>query len=149
LGEDIPRIFRCYRPKYLDRDRSARRYARMSGSVKRSRSIQLTIVTSLASALISCEQRVTRYCVDQNQRVVDDKLCEQSQPNPGLPYYRWYYGGARGSVPLGTHLSGGSYFAPARGFVTPAEADNGTVRGIFGRAGAAASGGHGEAAAGE
>jgi hypothetical protein len=121
----------------------------MSDNVKRSRSIQLTIVTSLASALISCEQRATRYCVDQNQRVMDDKLCEQSQPGPGFHYYHWYYGGARGRVPVGTQLSGGSYSAPSRGFVTPGQPENGTVRGVFGRAGAAASGGHGEAGAGE
>lgn len=117
--------------------------------MKRSRSIQLTIVTSLASALVGCGDRATRYCVDQGQRVVDEKRCDQDQSDPSDHYYRWYYGGAYGHVPFGTRLTGGSYSRPLGGFVTPAEADHGSVRGIFGHAGAAASGGHGEAGAGE
>ena len=116
--------------------------------MKCSRSIQLTIVSSLAAALVGCGERATRYCVDPNQRVVDEKLCDQ-RPDPSAHYYHWYYGGGRGIVPLGTRLIGGSYSRPVGGFVTPAEADSGTTRGVFGRAGEAASGGHGEAGAGE
>lgn len=114
--------------------------------MKRSRAIQLTLVTSMASLLISCENRPIRYCVDESQNVADDKNCEDANSH-GAPYhlYHWYYGGSRGPVSNGTHLSGGSTVAPSDGFISRSAASGGaSERGVFGDAGEAASGGHGE-----
>ncbi len=119
--------------------------------MKRSRAIQLTLVTSVASFLIGCENRPTRYCVDESQNVTDDKNCEDANPR-GAPYhlYHWYYGGSRGPVSNGTHLSGGSTVAPSGGFVSPSAASEGaSERGVFGGAGEAASAGHGGEGGGE
>ena len=115
--------------------------------MKRSGAIHLTLVTSMASVLIGCSQRPTRYCVDGNQNVVDEKKCEDgSYAGTSYGRYRWYYGGARGVVSNGTHLSGGSTAEPREGFVTPS--GEASERGVFGRAGEAASG-HGGEGAGE
>lgn len=113
--------------------------------MKRSRAIQLTLVTSMTSLLVSCDNRPTRYCVDENQNVTDDRNCD----NPyytSTPYHRyhWYYGGAHGPLSNGTHLSGGSVYAPREGFVSrSASSGEVSARGVIGHAGEAASGGHG------
>jgi hypothetical protein len=117
-------------------------------TMKRSRAIQLTLVTSMASLLVSCDNRPARYCVDNNQVVTDDKYCED--PSASHYGYRWYYGGSHGPVANGTHLTGGSYSAPSRGFTTPSgESGEVSTRGVIGSAGEAASGGHGGEGAGE
>ena len=112
--------------------------------MKRSRVVQLTLVSSIASMLLSCREKPTRYCVDGNQAVVDERKCEQNGPS-GVGYtpYHWYYGGARGRLPIGTRLSGGSTVPPEGGFSEP------SGRGVIGAAGEDASGGHGGGEAGE
>lgn len=118
--------------------------------MRRSRSIQLSLVTSLASLLTSCDSRPTRYCVDENQNVADERQCEGNCPAGGPCRYHWYYGGASGVVPDGTHLSGGSTERPAGGFArAPSGSEGGTERGVIGEAGEAASAGHGGEGAGE
>jgi hypothetical protein len=112
--------------------------------MKRSRVVQLTLVSSVASMLLGCREKPTRYCVDENQAVADERKCEQSGPSGGAyGAYHWYYGGARGQVPEGTRLSGGSTVAPEGGFSEP------SGRGVIGAAGEDASGGHGGGEAGE
>ncbi|MBV8808343.1 MAG: hypothetical protein JO033_06675 [Acidobacteriaceae bacterium] len=119
--------------------------------MKRSRAIHLTLVTSVASLLINCENRPTRYCVDENQNVTDDNKCEDNHYSGSFyPHYHWYYGGARGRVVNGTHLSGGSTTPPQEGFVTRSgESFGESERGVIGHAGEAASAGHAAAGAGE
>jgi hypothetical protein len=103
--------------------------------MKRSRVVQLTLVSSMAAMLIACRERPTRYCVDEGQAVVDENNCIAG--NGG---YHYYYGGGHGYMPYGTHLSGGSTSAPSGGYTVAA----GTVRGGIGASGEAASGGHGD-----
>ena len=103
--------------------------------MKRSQIVSLTLVSSVASVLMSCrDQRPTRYCVDDYQSVVDDMQC-----NNNAGHHHWYYGGAHGFVPYGTRLSGGSTMTPRGGFSEASHA--GTARGGIGGAGEAASGG--------
>jgi hypothetical protein len=110
--------------------------------LKRPQIIQLTIVTSVAASLLSCSggNPPTRYCVDQNQTVADERDCENSTPG-----HHWYYGGPSGYVPSGTRISGGSTEVPSQGFTTP----SGTVRGGIGASGEAVSSGAHAATGGE
>ena len=119
--------------------------------MKRSRAIHLSLVTSVASLLTSCNNRPTRYCVDENQNVTYDQKCEDDyRVNNFYHRYHWYYGGASGFVSNGTHLSGGSTELPQRGFVTASgESESGSEHGVIGRAGEAASAGRGVEGAGE
>lgn len=115
--------------------------------MKRSQTVHLTLVASLASLLTSCNQRATRYCVDQNQNVADDQKCEFNYQN-----YHWYYVHRSGSAGVGTHLSGGSVTPPAEGFVSRSgsgDAESGSARGGIGAAGEAASGHGASGSAGE
>lgn len=70
-------------------------------------------------------------CVDENNRVVDPKLCS-AHSSPGfipVPHvYRYYYGGG-GTYAPGSVVNGGKY-APAAGHSY--STTNGTVRGGFG-----------------
>ena len=118
--------------------------------MKRSCAVQLTLVTSVASLLIQCDRRPTRYCVDENQTVSDDNKCEDNYRTGGAyarsfsHRYHWYYGGAHGAVPTGTHLGGGSTTPPREGFVRPtAGSVSESSRGVIGHAGEAAAAGHG------
>ncbi len=66
-------------------------------------------------------------CVDQNNNVVPDSLCKDSnQSSNGHPPYRYYYGGS-GGYTTGTHAEGGS-FTPSAG----RSYASGTTRGGFG-----------------
>jgi len=105
--------------------------------MKRSQAIQLSIVTSVAATLLSCDGTPpTRYCVDQDQRVLDERACQQ--PTTGGHY--WYYGGRTGYVPTGTRITGGSFETPSEGFTTSSgSVVGGTVRGGIGASGDAAA----------
>jgi hypothetical protein len=117
--------------------------------MKRSHIVRLTLVTSIA-ALTGCGEKSTRYCVDAGNTVVDERKCQDNSHPVGsyIPYH-WNYGGARGYVPLGTRLNGGSTTEPAEGFSS--RTSSATVRGVIGGAGEAVShgGGSGEGGAGE
>lgn len=100
--------------------------------LKRSKTIQLGLVCTVAAGLLACDDRPTRYCVDGNDQVQDELNCA-----PGHAGH-WYYG--HGGYTTGARVSGGSTTVPSEGFSTP----SGTVRGGIGEAGeAASSGGHG------
>jgi hypothetical protein len=92
----------------------------------------------MAAAMTACKEKRTRYCVDDNNAVVNEDWCRDEQRGPHYFAHHWYYGGARGFVAPGTRISGGSTTMPAEGFATPAE--SGTSRGVIGRAGEAAAG---------
>jgi len=106
--------------------------------MKRSQVVHLTLLTSVAAALTGCRDKPTRYCVDANNTVVDERQCEDSRHASGIhaPYH-WSYGGAHGFVPVGTRLRGGSPTEPAEGFSS--RTSSGTTRGAIGGAGEANS----------
>ena len=115
--------------------------------MKRSNTVNLTIVTSIAAALTGCQEKPTRYCVDADTKVVDERQCDKDQRTSGS-HYHWFYGGAHGFVPIGTRLRGGSTVEPTEGFSS--RTSGGIVRGGIGGAGEAVShGGSGEVGAGE
>jgi hypothetical protein len=59
-------------------------------TVKRSKSVTLTVVPLLAAAFLAgCGDRETAYCVDQSNRVTDNVNCDRAD-NPG---FFWFFGG--------------------------------------------------------
>lgn len=111
--------------------------------MKRSKKIDLTIVTLLAASFsAACAQDPDlKHCVDPNGVVVDDSQC-QNQGGPVIPGripFHWYYGGSRIFTP-GSRVSGGSY-TPSSGHVysTPSTVSRGGFgsigRGSFSSAG--------------
>ena len=113
----------------------------MEQLMKQSSAVQLILVTAAAAAMTACKEKSTRYCVDADNRVVEDQQCEDDKRQYN-PAHHWYYGGAHGVVVPGTRLSGGSTAQPAEGFSTPSK--SGTVRGVIGNAGESAAGHGGE-----
>jgi len=117
--------------------------------MKKSKSVPLTILASVAALAMSGCSRKTELqrCVDQQQRIVDDRLCDQQQslqqqPNR-TPYYprayypyHWWYGGSSGGR-FGDSIVGGAA-NPTRGFSSiragssGSGAHGGTSRGGFG-----------------
>ena len=121
--------------------------------MKRSSKIQLTLVATAAAVFTGCsDDRPPRRCVDDHNKVVDEKFCagqpqqQQQQRSGGVGFipllipYHYYYGGARGYVPMGAAMSGGTSTPPARGFSAAPSS-----RGMFGGAGEAHGGGSGGA----
>jgi hypothetical protein len=94
--------------------------------MRRSGSIQTTLVAAMAAALQACNTgpATVRHCVDENGNVVDDDNCA-----PGTTRHRYWYGGY---TPIGHHVYGGSYTAPHGGSVPHATVS----RGGFGATGA-------------
>jgi hypothetical protein len=89
--------------------------------VKRSRAVDLILLTSAVAALEGCNRQ---QCVDENRMVVDDRICQNPSAYPGPHGYRWYSTSYFNSAPIGSRAT-----------------SFGTVRGVFGGAGEAA--GHG------
>lgn len=111
--------------------------------MKRSQVVHLTLLASLAASLTSCSHKPTRYCVDGENRVVDDVDCQQPRSSPFYNSYHWYYIRSRRSAAAGTILTGGSTVVPREGFSRP------TTRGVMGSAGEDAAGHGGGEGAGE
>ncbi len=95
------------------------------------------LVSAAAAMLTGCGPEMER-CVDQQNRVVDPKFCQNLPPaaglqaNPHIPIilpYRYYYGGG-GGYGIGSVVSGGGY-TPAPGHSY--SLSNGTARGGFGK----------------
>jgi hypothetical protein len=119
--------------------------------MKRSSQVVAPILAAAAFAITTgCKQPEMQRCVDENNRVVADNLCQQAgqqvpQQQPDghggfifLPIpYRYYYGGY-GGLGLGSIVGGGGY-APAPGH----SYSSGTTRGGFG---STLGGAHGESA---
>lgn len=136
--------------------------------MRRSKEVAAPLLASTALALLSgCHQPEMQRCVDENNKVVDDKLCAnqpadaaqqrqlQDQQNLQrqhnglgiLPYvvlYHYYYGGSGGrgigSVVTGgtnTPLAGHSYSSTSRGGFGRSFSSGGT------HGGGESSGGHG------
>jgi hypothetical protein len=131
--------------------------------MKRSAKVTAPLLASLALAMTTgCRKPEMQRCVDENNKVVDDKLCtdqpaqagDPQHQNPGvggfipyLPLYHYYYGGW-GGYGLGSLVGGGST-TPAEGhnYINSTGVRTGTVRGGFGRS--MSSGSHGSSGAGE
>jgi hypothetical protein len=71
---------------------------------RRSLAVQLAIVPALASAFTGCggNDEQTAYCVDQNEKVVENRYCEDNRSSGGFFLFYGAFGGAR----LGQRLSG-------------------------------------------
>lgn len=120
--------------------------------MRRSAQVSAPLLASVALAILSgCRRPEMQRCVDENNKVVDDSLC-QNLPNAqgnsngthgGIFFfpYRYYYYGGFGGRGLGSTVSGGS-LTPMAGH----SYSTGTSRGGFGRS---FSGGHGSGGGGE
>ena len=105
--------------------------------MKRSAMVKLGLTSAMAAALAGCagKKEVSR-CVDQNDRVVEDRLCGDAERprsqgfGPMFLPYSWYYGGS-GFLP-GASARGGRYM-PTPGATA--------VRGGFGATGEGVGGG--------
>jgi hypothetical protein len=123
--------------------------------MRRSAQVAAPLLASTALALLTaCRRPEMQRCVDENDKVVDDKLCanqpgdaeqqrrlqEQQQRQhsgigilPFLPLYHYYYGGY-GSRGLGSVVTGGTAAPiPGRSYVNGSGVRSGTTRGGFGR----------------
>ena len=138
--------------------------------MRRSRQVAAPLLTATALAFLAgCRQPEMQRCVDENNKVVDDKLCEnqpgdaaqqrqlQEQQNgqrqhnglgilPYIALYHYYYGGGGGRG-IGSPVFGGTT-APVAGrtYVNGSGVRSGTSRGGFGRSfssGGAHGGGEG------
>ncbi|MES2391465.1 MAG: hypothetical protein V4555_07480 [Acidobacteriota bacterium] len=128
--------------------------------MRRSSIVLAPLLASAAAALLTGCHTDTQTCVDENNRAVDPKFCQNLQPGQthagtvydsgsggyysnGIFYphiFRYYYGGHYGG--LGSFMSGGSY-APSAGH---SYSIGGTTRGGFGSSFSGeghGSGGHG------
>jgi hypothetical protein len=75
---------------------------------RRSRDVALVAVPVLAVAFTGCGGNDNAYCVDQSDRIVENRLCDDDTAHGGGAFF-WYYGGSAGNgrfVP-GTRLTGG------------------------------------------
>lgn len=126
--------------------------------MKRSIRVAVPLLASAALSLmaVGCRQREAQRCVDETNRVVDQKLCQAGGAQPvrnasGGFYmpYRYYYGGM-GGYALGSVLSGGST-TPLAGHSYSTSSPRGTSRGGFGSSfsGESSSGGGHSASGGE
>lgn len=124
--------------------------------MRRSIQVAAPLLASTALAFLAgCRQPEMQRCVDENNKVVDDKLCA-SQPGDAaeqrrlldqqnaqrqrsglgiLPYialYHYYYGGSGGRG-LGSYVTGGSPAPVAgRSYINGSGVRSGTTRGGFG-----------------
>jgi len=135
--------------------------------MKRSSHVAAPLLAAAALAMtVGCSKPEMQRCVDENNKVVDDKLCAnlpnqqgvQQRPDghggfiPIFLPYRYYYGGW-GGYGLGSVVGGGGY-APAAGR-SYATRSGVTTRGGFGssfseggsHSSGSSSGAHGSAGA--
>jgi hypothetical protein len=107
--------------------------------MKHSRHVAAPLLASAALAILAgCRQQEMQRCVDENNHVVADNLCQQSTAQQRRPdghggfilipmLYRYYYGGY-GGFGLGSSVSGGGYMpSPGHSY-----ANSTTTRGGFG-----------------
>ena len=80
-----------------------------------------TVLTTAATGFMAgCgvgdeeEQEQVAYCTDENGEIVDDDLCDDSNPGFGSGLFFLYLGGFRPGLPVGTVLpSGGTRIDPS------------------------------------
>jgi hypothetical protein len=94
--------------------------------MRRSTHVAAPLLAATALSLLTGCHRQMQRCVDENNTVVDDNLCN-GQPqtkNELFPHYYHYYYGGYGGYTIGTPATGGSY--------TPTPGVSYTTRGGFG-----------------
>ena len=109
----------------------------------RSRNVSLVALPVLALAFAACGEDETAYCVDQSDRIVENRYCDDEAyaGNGGGGAFFWFYGGSpvRGSsYATGTKLKGGDKVAASN------VAEN-ARRGGFGSSGKSGASGVGRA----
>jgi len=118
--------------------------------MKRSLQVSAPLLAAVAlSVSTGCRKPEMQRCVDEQNRVVADNLCQNPQsqqpvhtPNGGFYYpYRYYYGGY-GGYGLGTPVTGGNY-APIAGHSYSSSTTRGGFGSSFGGGSGDSSGGHG------
>ena len=109
--------------------------------MKRSLNVSAPLLAAAALSLLTgCREQMKR-CVDEQNHVVPDNLC-QNLPNGGqtgaygpIYPYRYYYGGS-GGYGIGSPVSGGGYIpSPGTSYSTS------TTRGGFGGSSGGSGGG--------
>ena len=118
------------------------------------------LAAAALSVLTGCRPKEMQRCVDDQNHVVDDKLCAgqpqqvvQQQPNGHggffpifIPHYRYYYGGG-GGYGFGSGVYGGGYVPqPGRSYAT---AGRSGFFGSLGRGGSVTRGGFGSSFGGD
>ena len=109
---------------------------------RRSRDVALVAVPMLAFAFTACGgDNDTAYCVDQSDRIVENRNCDDDAVRGGSSFF-WLYGAhaAGNRYVTGSRLSGGSRVAASN------IAEN-ARRGGFGSSGSSKASGVGRAAA--
>ncbi len=77
-----------------------------------------TLALLFVSACSEPPVMAPRRCVDNQNRVIDENVCEADQRLPGygspgfVYYHHWYYGGEPGYIPYGVYINGGTYVRP-------------------------------------
>ena len=72
--------------------------------------LKLSIVPLLAASFAAgCgEEEETAYCVDQEDRVVENRYCDDEYDGVGgTGFFFWYFGGVGGNVRVGERVAGG------------------------------------------
>ena len=109
--------------------------------MKRSAQVTAPLLAATALSLLTgCRRPEMQRCVDENNHVVDDSLCNNQSSEPQqrpdghggfIPFfpYHYYYGGW-GGYAIGSQVGGGSYSpTPGRSYTTRSGV---TTRGGFG-----------------
>lgn len=105
---------------------------------RRSAAVTVAFLAGFALAVEGCDEDSYEHCVDEDGQVVDPALCSNNgsghyvYSGTGGHVYRYWYGGR---TPMGEHISGGSYEAPASGVtsVHGTSAHGSVTHGGFGR----------------
>ena len=107
--------------------------------MKKSAKVTVVFLSSFAAAVINaCDDRgdwvEAKRCIDNNEVVVEDRLCEQTTESTATPhsYYRHYYGGW-GYYPGETAYGGTRVPRPNTNYEHPSR----VARGGFGSTGRA------------
>ena len=63
--------------------------------MRKSRAVPIATLSALALAFSACGEDETAYCVDEENRVVDNNECDRVQNNPGGGFFWLFLAGNR------------------------------------------------------
>jgi hypothetical protein len=84
--------------------------------MRRSRAVPIATLSAIALAFSACGEEETAYCVDDDNRVVDNSECDRVQNNPGGGFFWLFLAGNRfgGRAPApGQRLPAGERIHPS------------------------------------
>ena len=84
--------------------------------MRRSRIVPIATLSALALGFSACGEEETAYCVDEDNRVVDNQECDRVQHNPGAGFFWLFLAGNRlgGRAPVpGERLPAGERIHPS------------------------------------